>query len=81
MTCYVKQVKNVVIILLIAISVSFKGLRKKNDVLIKKKCSLWHGLDWPLHVRYFSFNQSPKGNVWSAIPVALLCMLVIVGDG
>ena len=27
------------------------------------------------------FNQSPKGNMWSAIPVALLCMLVIVGDG
>ena len=26
-------------------------------------------------------NQSPKGNMWSAIPVALLCMLVIVGDG
>ena len=26
-------------------------------------------------------NQSPKGNKWSAIPVALLCMLVIVSDG
>ena len=26
-------------------------------------------------------NQSPKGNMWSAIPVALLCMLVIEGDG
>ena len=26
-------------------------------------------------------NRSPKGNMWSAIPVALLCMLVIVGDG
>ena len=26
-------------------------------------------------------NQSPKGNMWSAIPVALLRMLVIVGDG
>ena len=25
-------------------------------------------------------NQSPKGNMWSAIPVALLCMLMIVGD-
>ena len=28
-----------------------------------------------------SLNQSPKGNMWSAIPVALLCMLVIIGDG
>ena len=26
-------------------------------------------------------NQSPKGNMWSAIPVALLCMLAIDGDG
>ena len=26
-------------------------------------------------------KQSPKGNMWSAIPVALLCMLVIVSDG
>ena len=26
-------------------------------------------------------NQSPKGNMWSAIPVALLCMLVNEGDG
>ena len=26
-------------------------------------------------------NSSPKGIMWSAIPVALLCMLVIVGDG
>ena len=23
-----------------------------------------------------SFNRSPKGNTWSAIPVALLCMVV-----
>ena len=26
-------------------------------------------------------NRSPKGDMWSAIPVALLCILVIVGDG
>ena len=26
-------------------------------------------------------NQSPKGNMWSAIPVALLCMIVNVGNG
>ena len=26
-------------------------------------------------------HQSPKGNMWSAIPVALLCMLVTEGDG
>ena len=26
-------------------------------------------------------NQSPKGNMWSAIPVALLCVNVNVGDG
>ena len=25
-------------------------------------------------------NQSPKGNMWSAIPVALLRMLMIIGD-
>ena len=29
----------------------------------------------------FSPNQSPKSNMWSAIPFALLCMLVIVGNG
>ena len=26
-------------------------------------------------------NQSPKVNMWLAIPVALLCMFVYVGDG
>ena len=26
-------------------------------------------------------NRSPKGNMWSAIPVALLSMFVTVGDG
>ena len=26
-------------------------------------------------------NRSPKGNMWSAIPVALLCMLMVVGNG
>ena len=26
------------------------------------------------------FNQSPKGNMWSAIPVALLCMIVSVSE-
>ena len=26
-------------------------------------------------------NRSPKGNRWSAIPVALLSMFVTVGDG
>ena len=30
---------------------------------------------------YLNDNQSPKGNMWSAIPVALLHMLVIVSDG
>ena len=30
------------------------------------------GLGW----RRLGQNQSPKGNMWSAIPVALLCMLV-----
>ena len=37
----------------------------------------------PIHgyqCRVRVINQSPKGNM-SAIPVALLCMLVIVGDG
>ena len=28
-----------------------------------------------------TMNQSPKGNMWSAIPIALLCMFVNVGDG
>ena len=27
------------------------------------------------------YNQLPKGNMWSAIPITLLGMLVIVGDG
>ena len=31
-------------------------------------------------VLYF-FNRSPKGNIWSAIPIALLSMFVTVGDG
>ena len=26
-------------------------------------------------------NQSPKGNMWSAIPVALLCMKLNLSDG
>ena len=26
-------------------------------------------------------NRSPKGNMWSVIPVALLCVYVNVGDG
>ena len=26
-------------------------------------------------------NQSPKGNMWSAIPVALLCMIVNLSEG
>ena len=26
-------------------------------------------------------NRSPKGNIWSAIPVALLCMIVNLSEG
>ena len=26
-------------------------------------------------------NRSPKGNIWSAIPVVLLSIFVTVGDG
>ena len=26
-------------------------------------------------------NRSPKGNMWSAIPVALLCMIVYLSEG
>ena len=26
-------------------------------------------------------NQSPKGNMWSAIPVALLCMIMNWSEG
>ena len=26
-------------------------------------------------------NRSPRGNMWSAIPVALLCMIVIWSEG
>ena len=26
-------------------------------------------------------NRSPKGNMWSAIPVALLCMIVNLCEG
>ena len=33
----------------------------------------------PLHE--ISVNQSPKGNMWSAIPVALLCMIVYLSEG
>ena len=29
----------------------------------------------------FSQNRSPKGNMWSAIPVALLCMIVKWSEG
>ena len=31
------------------------------------------------YLRLKGLNQLLKGNMWSAIPVALLCMLVIVG--
>ena len=34
-----------------------------------------------LNPKKFNKEQSPKGNMWSAIPVVLLCKLVIVGDG
>ena len=27
------------------------------------------------------WNRSPKGNMWSAIPVALLCMIVNLSEG
>ena len=26
-------------------------------------------------------NQSPKGNMWSAIPIALLCMIMNLSEG
>ena len=46
--------------------------------------SLWHSavvLWLPSLKVETKENQSLKGNMWSAIPIALLCMLVIVGDG
>ena len=33
-------------------------------------------LAFPLPNNYGKENRSPKGNMWSAIPVALLCMVV-----
>ena len=30
----------------------------------------------PRHMARLSNNQSPKGNMWSAIPIARLCMIV-----
>ena len=39
------------------------------------KAGIWASkLD--LGLNYGKENQSPKGNMWSAIPVALLCMVV-----
>ena len=29
---------------------------------------------------YYRANRSPKGNMWSAIPVALLCMIVNLSE-
>ena len=31
--------------------------------------------------REIPFNRLPKGNMWSAIPVALLCMIVNLCEG
>ena len=31
--------------------------------------------------RIKNINRSPKGNIWSAIPVALLCMIVNLCEG
>ena len=33
------------------------------------------------HVLVGILNKSPKGNMWSAIPVALLCMIVSLCEG
>ena len=30
---------------------------------------------------YEVINRSPKGNMWSAIPVALLCIIVNLSEG
>ena len=40
-----------------------------------------HIMVYGLRARGVENNQSPKGNMWSAIPVALLCMIVNVGNG
>ena len=40
--------------------------------LIEIQPSVLHGVDPPPNSR----NRSPKDNMWSAIPVALLCMIV-----
>ena len=35
-----------------------------------------------IHEKTFThYNRSPKGNMWSAIPVALLCMIVNLCEG
>ena len=31
-------------------------------------------------MQHLNLNQSPKGNMWSVIPVALLCMIVNVSE-
>ena len=34
------------------------------------------------HIKFdLDSNRSPKGNMWSAIPVALLCMIVNWSEG
>ena len=64
-----------------------ENMNLNNDIAATKiHLCTWAGtskrkLFWSLGRRNAVINQSPKGNMWSAIPVALLCMFEIVGDG
>ena len=53
----------------------FWGLR---ELISGLRRLIWglKGLIWGLRGLIWGLNQSPKGNMWSAIPFALLCMIV-----
>ena len=36
---------------------------------------------WEIPLKKTLYNQSPKGNMWSAIPVALLCIIMNLREG
>ena len=52
-----------------------KAFKDKNDVICDKN-EAFRDEDESFVSGGMRENRSPKGNMWSAIPVALLCMIV-----
>ena len=49
---------------------SRSNFKSNTDITFKFQCN-----------KATRMNRSPKGNMWSAMPVALLCMILTVSEG